>query len=425
MKKILPFLLFGLFIMAVYFSYQQPKPETPQEYFTPPTTKTNDTSNTTQTTQTTAKPTEKISETTPHKIETFTREEVDHAFGTKADTVFYPKTAIDTDEAPSVALKETDSPTEPLHYYQITPNTYFFFGNIAEVDENNRGWNGNAGFVVTDNSVVVIDSLGTPKLGQRMIATIKMVTDKPIKYLIVTHNHPDHAYGAIAFKRLTGVSIIGHEGTMKYIESDRIDHSVAYRNTFIKSDMQGFKPVTPDVLVGGELYSRYTIHTGGMTFDIYNTGSHHSYGDLIVHHYKNKYNNQDNHIENNTNSSDKDNIVWISDLAFNNRVTFMADGHSKKAIEAQSWLLKTFAHVTYMIPGHGSVQTPPFAMVSKTQSYMQRLRDKVSNAIENDIELQETINTTEFEDWKAIPLYKLNQKKNVDFVYRELEEELF
>jgi len=394
MKKLLPFLLLSLFVLTVYFSYQNKDPEAPKDYFTPPST------------QTPSVEKQAITEPSSEAAETFTREEVNHAFGTKPNTLFYPQKAIDTDEAPSIAIKETVSDTEPLHYYQITPNTYFFFGNIAEVDENNRGWNGNAGFVVTHDSVVVIDALGTPKLGRRMIATIKTVTDKPIKYLIVTHNHPDHAYGAIAFKRLGGVTIIGHKGTMKYIESDRIEHSVAYRSTFIKSDMHGFEAVAPDLLIGGELHDKQSINTGGKTFDIYNTGDHHSFGDLIIHQRE-------------------DNIVWISDLAFNNRVTFMADGHSKQAIDEQNWLLKTFANAAYMIPGHGSVQTAPFPMVRKTQSYMQRLRDSVSNAIENDKELQEAINTIQFEDWKNIYLYDLNQKKNIDFVYRELEEELF
>jgi glyoxylase-like metal-dependent hydrolase (beta-lactamase superfamily II) len=64
--------------------------------------------------------------------------------------------------------------------------------------------------VVTNDAVVVIDTLGTPKLGKRLIATIKTVSDKPIRYLIVTHNHPDHAYGTVAFKRLGGVTIVSH-----------------------------------------------------------------------------------------------------------------------------------------------------------------------------------------------------------------------
>ncbi|CAA6825574.1 MAG: SoxH protein, homolog [uncultured Thiotrichaceae bacterium] len=336
----------------------------------------------------------------------YTREEVDHAFGTKAGETQYPALAIDTDEVPSVAFSAETSTDEPLKYYEIAPSTYFFYGNIAEVDENNRGFNGNAGFVVTDDSVVVIDSLGSPRLGKRILSTIKTVTDKPVKYLIITHNHPDHAYGAIAFKEQKGVIVVGHAGTMEYIKSDRIDHSVNYRNTFIKEDMLGFKPVKPDIMVGGELYSKQTLETGGKTFDIYNTGAHHSFGDLIVH-------------------QKEDNIVWISDLAFNNRVTFMADGSSEKAIDAQTWLLETFKDAKLMVPGHGSVQTSPFPMVSKTKDYMQRLRKDMTDAIEGEQDLQTTVDNTYYKDWEKIRLYHLNHKKNIDFVYRELELDLF
>jgi len=336
----------------------------------------------------------------------FSREEVDHAFGTKAGKTVYPETAIDTTATPNIVIDEKSSSDEPLKFYEISKNTFMFFGNIAEVDEVNRGSNGNAGFVITDEGVVVIDSLGSPKLGKQIIASVKEKTDKPIRYLIITHNHPDHAYGAPVFRMLKDVTVIGHEGTLKYLNSDRIDHSVAYRKTFIAADMEGFEAVEPDVLVGGERFSKHSFTLGGKTFDIYNTGAHHSYGDLVVHQVE-------------------DNIVWISDLAFNQRVTFMADGGSQTAIEGQNWLLEKFADAKLMVPGHGSAQTPPFEMVSKTRSYMQRLREVMTKAVEEDVELQDAVESNEFEDWKDVRLYKLNHRKNLEFVYREMEQELF
>jgi len=338
--------------------------------------------------------------------EAFTREEVDHAFGTDSGRTHYPETAVDTDDVPNVVLKASDRRHAPLRYYRIAPDTYMFYGNIAEVDENNRGWNGNAGFVVTPDGVVVIDSLGTPKLGERMIATIRRVTDTPIRYLIVTHNHPDHAYGAVAFRRLGGVTIIGHEGTLKYLDSARIEHSVAYRETFIPRDMEGFQAIRPDILVGGAPYSKYVFTLGGRTFEVYNVGPHHSYGDLVV-----------NQVE--------DGILWISDLAFNGRVTFMADGHSGVALEAQAWLLRTFPGAKLMVPGHGSAQTPPFPMVSKTQAYMQKLRHLMAQAIDEDIELQEAVDRHDFPEWQRVRLYGLNHRINLNFVYREMEQEMF
>ena len=277
-------------------------------------------------------------------------------FAAHADRL--PKLAVDTIEKPEIVISKKDSDSKPLPYYRIAPDVYFLYGNIAEVDVKNRGFNGNAGFVVTSEGVVVIDSLGTPLLGRRLIATVRKVTDKPIKYLILTHNHPDHSYGAIAFRRLPGIKIIGHAGTMDYLNSENLPASVAFRRNILGADMNGFKGVEPDILVGGEVYSHFDFTLGGKTFAVFNADHHHSFGDLVVHQVE-------------------DQILWISDLAFNNRSTFMGDGHSGAALETIDWMRKTFPDTRLMIPGHGSAQTPPFPMVEKTYNYIKRLRDEM------------------------------------------------
>ena len=328
------------------------------------------------------------------------------SYGTDPSRYFVPKTAIDTMDLPNMVFKASDSPDTPLPVHQIAPNTYMFFGNIAQVDEYNRGANGNAGFVITSEGVVVIDSLGTPRLGQRLINTITSITDKPITHLIITHNHPDHAYGAIAFRRLGGVTIISHEGVLDYIGSETIEASLQYRRELMPDDMAGFEMVRPDVLIGGERFTSHTIISGDQTFVIYNTGKHHSYGDLVVHQVE-------------------DNIVWISDLAFNQRTTFMGDGNSKQIIEGQEWLLRMFADAALMVPGHGSAQTQPFPMVEKTRSYVMRLREAMAQAIEEDLGMQEAIEQANFPDWHESRLHDENHRRNAHFVYREMEQELF
>ncbi len=329
-----------------------------------------------------------------------------HGFGTDPSRYYVPKKAIDTTEIPNIVLKATDRANAPLPYFKIAKDTYFFFGNIAEVDQYNRGWNGNAGFVVTSDGVVVIDSLGTPKLGKRMIATIRSVTDKPIKYLIITHNHPDHSYGASAFRQLGGVKVIAHAGTLDYIRSEKIDDSVAFRRTFIKQDMIGFVGVAPDIPISGKRFSSYRLKTGDKTFIIYNTGQHHSFGDLVIHQVDQQ-------------------VVWISDLAFNQRTTYMGDGSSRQAIEAQDWLLARFGKAKLMIPGHGSAQTSPFPMVKRTQSYIKRLRATMRRAVIDGLDLLSAVDRADFADWRSTRLYKLNQRANANFVYREVELEEF
>jgi glyoxylase-like metal-dependent hydrolase (beta-lactamase superfamily II) len=317
-----------------------------------------------------------------------------------------PDSAIDTNAIPNMVLSAEDPADEPLPYYRIAAHSYMLFGNIAEVDEKNRGWNGNAGFVVTDEGVFVIDALGTPKLGQRLIATIRRVTDKPIRYLTLTHNHPDHSYGAIAFRRNTKAQVIAHAGTLHYINSEQMDSSVAFRRGFIPGDMEGFSAVTPDRLVDDARFSKMTLKLGQHRFDIYNVGHHHSHGDLVIHQLP-------------------ENILWISDLAFNQRTTFMGDGNSKQALEGEEWLLQNFADAALMVPGHGSAQSTPFPMVRKTHSYIQRLRDEMGRAVEEGIGLQDAVDRSDFPEWHDSRLYELNHRANANFVYREMELELF
>lgn len=317
-----------------------------------------------------------------------------------------PANVIATHELPQFSLADNNNANTPMPVYRLTDNTYFLFGNIATLDEYNRGFNGNAGFVVTNAGVVVIDALGTPQLGKRMIATIRTITDKPIKYLIITHNHPDHAYGAAAFQALDGITIIAHPGIVEYNNSSTMEESVAYRRERLPEDMQGFAPPQAGKLIEKPPFEHMRIELGGQHFEIYNTGRHHSYGDLVVH-------------------QPDAGILWISDLAFNQRTTFMGDGSSAQILRAQTWLRDNFPDARLMVPGHGSPQGKPFPMVEKTRNYVERLRKEMRQAVENGVSLYDAVQNSHFEDWQDSRLYKENHRANASFVYREMEKEYF
>jgi glyoxylase-like metal-dependent hydrolase (beta-lactamase superfamily II) len=332
-------------------------------------------------------------------------------FGTDPSRAWMPPTAIDSPRPPEYVVAADARDDEPLPVFQLAPDTWMFFGNIAEVDPNNRGFNGNAGFVITDEGVVVIDALGTPRLGRRMIATIRSKTDRPIRYLIVTHAHPDHFYGAVAFADIPGIHIVSHEGTEGYVHSERIERSVAYRKAFIAEDMRvgpsgRFQAIVPDILIGGPRYGWIELRVGEEVFRIYNTGTHHSHGDLVVH-------------------QKKADIAWISDLAFNGRVTFMGDGHTREMLENLDWLMRELGGVRLMVPGHGSAQTAPFPMVAKTRAYIEALRTRMAEAVEEGLDLQEAVEAADLPEWRNVRLYGLNHRLNANFVYREMEQELF
>jgi glyoxylase-like metal-dependent hydrolase (beta-lactamase superfamily II) len=58
----------------------------------------------------------------------------------------------------------------------------------------------NSGIIVGDDSVMVIDAQATPAMAEEVIARVARVTDKPIKYVLLTHYHAVRVLGASAFK---------------------------------------------------------------------------------------------------------------------------------------------------------------------------------------------------------------------------------
>jgi len=317
-----------------------------------------------------------------------------------------PDSAIDSDQLPQLKI-DADAATDlALPVYKLTHNSYMLLGNISTLNQDNRGFNANAGFIVTQQGVIVIDSLGTPLLAKRLLATIRCITDKPVKFLIVTHNHPDHAYGSSAFNDIESITIIAHPATLAYNQSETLESSVNYRKQMLSQDMIGFEPLQADIYLEAEPFTRKRIRLGDEIIDIYNTGKHHSYGDLVVHQVEQK-------------------VLWISDLAFNQRTTYLGDGDSAQLLKALDWLLQTFPNTQLMVPGHGSAQTAPFPMLAKTRDYVTRMRSAMSQAIDDGVGMLDAVRVVEFEDWKNMPLYEMNQRANANFIYREMEKEYF
>src|SRR5260370_7850464 len=78
------------------------------------------------------------------------------------------------------------------------------------------GGDPNTGFIVGERGVVVIDARATPALASETLAAIRGVTDKPIRYLVLTHYHAVRVLGASS---IAPEHIIPHRGT-RYLIND-------------------------------------------------------------------------------------------------------------------------------------------------------------------------------------------------------------
>src|ERR1700676_230188 len=89
-------------------------------------------------------------------------------------------------------------------FTQVAPGVY------AVIAKN--GASSNGAFIVNQDDVVVVDTQIRPSWARDVIAEIKKVTNKPVRYVINTHWHRDHVQGNQEYlDAYPGVTIIQHE----------------------------------------------------------------------------------------------------------------------------------------------------------------------------------------------------------------------
>src|SRR5687767_6633738 len=84
---------------------------------------------------------------------------------------------------------QADMAEKKITFIRLSEHAYAF---TAEGDPN-------TGIVVGDDAVMVIDAQATPRMAQTVIEHIRTVTDKPIKYVVLSHYHAVRVLGASGY----------------------------------------------------------------------------------------------------------------------------------------------------------------------------------------------------------------------------------
>ena len=152
---------------------------------------------------------------------------------------------------------------------QVASDVYFLFD-----------FNGsNAVFLVTEDSVLLIDTRTHPRDGRDLLERLRKVTDKPIKWVINSHFHGDHHMGGSVFKAL-GATFVAHKETARLMQQT-YEKEMARRIAGFKSrgyDPDEVKLVVPDVTFDGEM----TIRLGGREARLFYLGPGQQAGDTFV-----------------------------------------------------------------------------------------------------------------------------------------------
>ena len=299
---------------------------------------------------------------------------------------------------PRVVTAEETAKVPVLIANKVAPDVYLFQGKAGVASQENRGFNSNAGFVVTREGVVVVDALGTPQLGEAMVAAIRKITRKPIRKVIVTHYHADHFYGLQAFKK-AGAEVWAHYAAREYLDGGEGISRLAQRRADLAPWVDDATQLVPaDVWLEGD--RSFTL--GGTRFDIVHLGPAHSPEDVII-------------------VVGKTGVVFTGDLLFTGRVPFVGDADSKRWLETFSRLLDLKPHI--LVTGHGAPSRKPSTDLSLTRNYLVYLRQTMGKAVEDFVPFDEAYARTDWSRFAQLPAFEAANRINAYGTYLQMEKE--
>lgn len=139
----------------------------------------------------------------------------------------------------------------PLTIEAIAPGDYAHFGQIALTTPRNAGDIANLGVIVGRDAVAVVDTGGSVAVGRGLLAAVRALTDKPVRYVINTHEHPDHIFGNAAFG--PDATVVGHHNLPAELRKRALYYLQSYRDALGPEAIAETRIVPPTLLVDDEM----------------------------------------------------------------------------------------------------------------------------------------------------------------------------
>ncbi|WP_395703889.1 MBL fold metallo-hydrolase [Aquabacterium sp.] len=287
---------------------------------------------------------------------------------------------------------------EPLPALQVAEHVWFVQGEAALGSPANRNFISNAAFIDTEQGVVVIDALGSPALARALLATIRLHTPRPIRYVIVTHYHADHIYGLQVLKA-EGATILAHAEGREYLGSDTAEQRlVASRETLAPWIDAQTRLVPADRWLAQDL----TLPMGDETLQIRHVGPAHTAEDLVVY-------------------AERAGVLFAGDLVFRGRIPYVGQADSRAWIDALERLIAL--QPRRLLPGHGPMSEAPQADLQLTRDYLRYLRERMGRAAAEMEPFEEAYANTDWSAFEHLPLFRAANRINAYNTYLLMERQ--
>jgi len=260
---------------------------------------------------------------------------------------------------------------------KVAEHSWAIFGPLAPPNPENKGFMNNPLFVVTDNSVVVIDPGSSLQVGEALLEKIKEKTDKPITHVFNSHVHGDHWLGNQAIKNAyPDVKIYAHPEMIEEAKAGEAESWISLMKTLTKGATDGTEAVIASIALENE----QEVKVDNITIKSYLSDIAHTKTDamfVIV----------------------EDKVLITGDNNFNKRMPRLDDGSFAGNISVLDDAMKL--DIDVVIPGHGP---------SGGKEVLTSFRDFLSIIYETSKELME--DDVEAFEMKPIIVEKLEEYKD-------------
>ncbi len=173
---------------------------------------------------------------------------------------------------------QADLEDKKITFEQLSPHCWAY---TAEGDPN-------SGVIIGEKYIMVSDATATPAMARDLIAQIRKISDKPIKYVLLTHYHAVRVLGASAYAAEGATEVIASRGTYELIvergAQDMQSEMERFPRLFRGADsVPGL--TWPTMVIGDGKPGRQgslEIDLGGVKVQIWHPGAGHTRGDTIA-----------------------------------------------------------------------------------------------------------------------------------------------
>ena len=284
----------------------------------------------------------------------------------------------------------------PVRLVEVAAGIHVRRGVDEEATPANVDAIANCGCIIGQRSVAVMDPGGSLEDGQRLREAIRAITKLPIGYVILSHVHPDHVFGAGAFKaEKPGPWFVGHE---------KLAGAMAQRGQYYRTRLDqaiGEHRAGPVVEPQGLIRGPDEFDLGGRKLLLTPHGTGHSDCDLSVF-------------------DPQTSTLFAADILFVKRAPSL-DG------SLLGWL-KQIAELKAVpakraVPGHGPVQVPWPAGAADLERYLGVLLRETRAAIAKGLDITEAVATVGRSERGKWTLFEEYHGHNVTKAFKELEWE--